>query len=326
MNVHLTFDVEVWCRGWNRLDQNFPVCYERYVYGRSEQGDYALPKTLEILERHGLRGVFFVEPLFSARFGRQHLRTIVDLIAPAGHDIQLHLHPEWAKEIHPPPIADVAHRRPYLNQYSLDEQVALIGLGRELLEAETGRPVSAFRAGSYGVNADTYAALARNGIGIDSSLNELFERSGPALRSGRAFATKAQIDAVAVYPITVFTDGLGRPRPAQVGACSFGELRSSLLAAAAGGCRDFVIVSHNFEMLKPGTPLPDPIIVRRFEKLCEFLAQRPDLFVVGPFQPAQAPDSPVSAELRPSAGLGVTATRYAEQFARRVEQRIRRYL
>jgi len=73
MQVHLTFDIEVWCNGWQQLDQRFPAAFERYCYGRSAQGDYALPKTLEILQRHGLTGVFFVEPLFSARFGASYL-------------------------------------------------------------------------------------------------------------------------------------------------------------------------------------------------------------------------------------------------------------
>ena len=75
MNVYLTFDIEVWCNGWSHLDDNFPGSFERYVYGASRTEGYALPKTLQILQRHGLHGVFFVEPLFSARFGSQHLKT-----------------------------------------------------------------------------------------------------------------------------------------------------------------------------------------------------------------------------------------------------------
>ena len=80
MNVYLSFDIEVWCNGWKDLDGQFPASFERYVYGRSSRGDYALPKTLEILERNGLKGVFFVEPLFAARFGIDKLAVIVDLI------------------------------------------------------------------------------------------------------------------------------------------------------------------------------------------------------------------------------------------------------
>jgi hypothetical protein len=54
MKVYLTFDIEVWCGGWSHLDERFPASFERYVYGRSKQGDYALPATLDLMDRHGL--------------------------------------------------------------------------------------------------------------------------------------------------------------------------------------------------------------------------------------------------------------------------------
>jgi hypothetical protein len=41
----------------------FPASFERYVFGRSDAGDWALPKTPEILNKYGLKDVFFVEPL-----------------------------------------------------------------------------------------------------------------------------------------------------------------------------------------------------------------------------------------------------------------------
>jgi hypothetical protein len=31
MRVHLTFDIEVWCGGWDRLDASFPAAFDRYV-------------------------------------------------------------------------------------------------------------------------------------------------------------------------------------------------------------------------------------------------------------------------------------------------------
>jgi len=80
MKVLLTFDVEVWCNSWEHLDKLFPSAFDRYVYGHSRHGSYALPKTLEILNTHGLQGVFFIEPLFAARFGLSYLQTIVNLI------------------------------------------------------------------------------------------------------------------------------------------------------------------------------------------------------------------------------------------------------
>jgi hypothetical protein len=90
--------LEIWPGSWNNIDARFPEAFRRYVYGDTPQGQYALPMTLEILRDHGLRGIFFVEPLFSARFGLGPLQEFVSLIQEGGQDVQMHLHPEWADE------------------------------------------------------------------------------------------------------------------------------------------------------------------------------------------------------------------------------------
>jgi hypothetical protein len=323
MNVYLTFDIEVWCGGWEHLDERFPASYERYVYGRSKQGDYALPVTLDLMERHGLKGIFFVEPLFSARFGSQYLRTIVDMIQSRGHSVQLHLHPEWTDEIEPHPLPENLGKRQHLTYYSEEEQTALIALGKDLLTQAGAAHITMFRAGSYAANRDTYRALARNGLRVDSSLNECFEVSGADV--GTAAATvrdwagqqQVQVGEITSYPITVFQDGLGRLRPAQIGACGLAELRAAMQSAEFLGHSDFVIVSHNFELLKPDSCLPDPWMVRRFSGLCELLARRADRWQVST-EMELSPSSPAHAPL-PRARVSASATlrRYAEQAARR---------
>lgn len=317
MNVYLSFDTEVWCNDWSALDARFPSSFERYYRGRSKHGDYALPKTLEILNQHQLVGVFFVEPLFSARFGSEHLRAVTDPIAAAGQDIQLHVHAEWTDEIRPALLADVSSKRQHLTLYSQDEQATLLAHARGLLEAATGRPINAFRAGSFAANRDTYCALRRCGIHIDSSLNALNDFAGGSLGDLSHHSPCRIVEGVAVYPVTVFTDGLGRLRPAQVGACGFAELRAAMLQAQARGEQHFVIVSHNFEMLKPGSIQPDWVVVRRFEQLCQFLAANRDLFQVGPYpetamQPLPADPPRLSVPWLP------TLARVAAQLRRRI--------
>jgi len=310
MNVYLTFDVELWCGSWTDLDRRFPSAFERYCYGRSPAGDYALPKTVELLDRFGLKGVFFVEPLFSARFGRQWLARMVEIIAASGHDVQLHLHPEWTDEIRPALIAACQTKRQHLTYYTLDEQTALIRSGRALLEAETGTTVSAFRAGSFAANADTYRALAANDLCVDSSLNACYDHSAGTLGDLRAFTDVRVIEGVRSYPVTVMRDGIGRLRPAQINGCSHAELSSALHDAWRRGVRHFVIVSHNFEMLKPGTSEPDWIVVKRFESLCRFLAEHSDRFEVRAFGAETGDDTGAS---RPQTQLWTTVHRYAEQ-------------
>ena len=317
MKVFLTIDVEVWCNGWTNLDGEFLDSFERYVYGRSARGEYALPKTLEILNRHALKAVFFVEPLFAARFGSVYLERIVRLIRDAGQEIQLHLHPEWTDEISPPIIADVSRKRQHLSYYSAAEQTALIAYAKALLESAGSGPLSAFRSGSFAANRDTVAALRANGLLLDSSLNRCHAVSAPELRDAYASAEALQIDGVRMLPVTSFRDGFGRLRPAQVGACGFAEMRQALWRAKESGRTCFVIVSHNFEMLRPVGNDPDPFVVRRFEQLCAFLAEHGDALptcgfsALTPFSEQRAP-----AELR--VALSATLYRYGEQILRRL--------
>jgi hypothetical protein len=320
MNVYLSFDIEIWCNDWHNLEGAFPGSFDRYVYGRSKHGEYALPQTLDILNRHGLKGVFFVEPLFAARFGMQHLRTVVDLIRSAGQEVQLHLHPEWTNEALEPLIPNCATKRQHLIHYTLQEQTALIGHGRRMLEAAGSGPVTAFRAGSFAANRDTFLALASNGIFLDSSLNRCFPKSGADLLDAGSWEQAFEVHGVTTVPVTVFRDGLGKQRPAHVGACSVPEMRQALDSAQAAGHRDFVIVSHNFEMLRPGSTLPDWIVVKRFEGLCAFLAANSDRFTVGGFRPrAEGTAAPrATAVTTPQARLLPTLRRHAEQAWRRL--------
>jgi hypothetical protein len=315
MKVHLTFDIEVWCKGWQHLDQDFPAAFERYVYGKSTHGEYALPATLKILRQHGLRGVFFVEPLFSARFGAEYLGRIVRLIEDAGQEVQLHLHPEWTDELPAPPIANASTKRQHLCQYTRQEQTELIGFGLALLRGHTQAPLYAFRAGSFAANLDTYHALGACGLGVDSSLNPVFEISGADLPEREVTASSLHLGPVQVYPVTAFRDGLGRQRPAQVGACSLTEMRQALHSAEAQGRRHFVFVSHNFEMLRPGSSAPDMIVVRRFEGLCRYLAEHADRFDVCSFPAAGTTDA--APDTVPEASRWATLQRLGEQALRR---------
>lgn len=318
MNIYLTFDVEIWCDGWDHLDDRFPSSFHRYVYGRSRKGDYALPKTLEILDRFGLKGVFFVEPLFAARFGVEHLATIVDLIRAGDHDIQLHLHPEWTDEIRPLPFAGASRKRQHMSYYTCEEQVALLALGRNLLSQTGCEKITAFRAGSFACNHDTYRALHQSGIGIDSSLHAVLPDSGIDLREQIDFFHPIEFEQVQILPLTMFRDGFGRLRPAQVGACSFAEMRDAISAAADNMTEHFVVLSHNFEMLKQGRHDPDSLVVARFENLCAFLAAqrgRIDVSTMSDLPTAfgQPPHPPLAR-----AGLQSTLRRHGEQAIRRV--------
>lgn len=318
MKLYLTFDVEVWCGGWGDLDKRFPSSFDRYVYGRSSKGDYALPKTLEILDRHGLKGVFFVEPLFAARFGIERLATIVNLIRANHHDIQLHLHPEWTDEIRPLIFAGATEKRQHLSYYSYEEQVALIRLGRDLLAQVGCNNITAFRAGSFACNHNTYHALRDLGINVDSSLHAVLPCSGADLRDRLDFHHPLEFEQVCILPMTVFRDGFGQIRPAQLGACSFSELRDAIESAERTGTEHFVMLSHNFEMLKQGSSEPDSLVVARFERLCAFLATQQGRIDVSTLSGQSVVCSSRPKPLLATSRFLSTVRRHGEQALRRI--------
>ena len=318
MNVLLTFDVEIWCNSWNTLDADFPASFQRYVFGRSQRGDYALPKTLEILDRHGLRGVFFVEPLFAARFGIEPLATIIGLIQNAGQEIQLHLHPEWTDEAHPPLLPGSHIKRQLLSDYSLDEQRTLIDHGMQLLREAGGPRPNAFRSGSFACNEDTFRAVAACGIPFDSSINLETPVSQPGATAPDAagYCEPFQVNDLTLVPMSSFRDGFRRARHAQIGACSSGELIQALIGAERDTWSTFVLLSHNFELMVPGKNQPDRVVVKRFEKVCGFLDENRSTMPTTGFLNLPPVPEPRGLDL-PSVGKSATVSRYFEQVLRR---------
>ena len=127
LDVFFSVDVEIWCNGWNDLDEKFPDAFRRYVYGPTARGGFGLPYTVQVLCGHGLKGVFFVEPLFSTRFGSQPLEEIVGLIREGGQEIQLHLHTEWVDESVEPLLQRIERKRQFLRLFTRAEQEILDG-------------------------------------------------------------------------------------------------------------------------------------------------------------------------------------------------------
>lgn len=318
LDVFFTVDVEIWCGDWRSLSARFADAFRRYVYGPTPAGDFGLPYQLRVLNDHGLSGVFFVEPLFAGRFGLPPLAEIVGLIRDAGHEVQLHLHPEWVDEAVVPLLSTAGGKRWHLRQFSLDDQRRLIAAGRELLTGAGAPPVNTFRAGSFGFNADTLVALAHHGFTFDSSYNASAFGPESGVMPGLLLCEPIQWQGVCEYPLTVFRDGTPALRPVQVGACSFRELEGLLWRALEARRRAFVILSHNFELLNTRRDHADRVVVDRFRRLCRLFDRHRDVFTLRRFhdvRPCHVPNQPALL----TSPLWKTGLRMVEQLYRRTE-------
>lgn len=278
LNVHYTVDVELWCDSWHRLDADFSAAFDSHILGRTPKGDYGVEFQARVLAEHGLEGVFFVEPLFANRLGTQALADIVGMVSRHRQDAQLHVHTEWLDEAHEPLFPHISHKRQHLPMLPLEEQTRVIAEGLRLLRAAGAKHVNAFRAGNFAFNTDTLAALAANGIAIDSSYNACVLGRDSGLRPGEALTEPLQQGGVLEYPVTVYRDGTGRLRPMQITACAWVEMEDLLWKALEDGRNAVVIVSHGFELLDASRRRLDPVALRRFCSLCDFLARHRDSF------------------------------------------------
>lgn len=316
LDVFFTVDVEIWCDGWSDIDRKFSRAYRQYITGSTEKGDYGLAYQVRILNDHGLRAVFFVEPLFSTRFGIEPLCEIIGIIQQGEQEVQLHLHPEWVDVAKVPLFADSARKRPYLFQYSANEQSRLIDVGISLLSAGGVSSINAFRAGSFGFNVDTLRALAHHGIAIDSSYNATMFGLSSGLCPGRVLVEPIKYEQIIEFPMTVFKDGMGKLRHVQLTACSYGEIERLLWQALEDRREAFIILSHNFELLSPSKTRPDDVVISRFKRLCQFLDRNRSYFRVAGFRKLTSRDVRVQPEPL-SVPLWVSAKRMAEQIYRR---------
>ena len=124
-------------------------------------------------------------------------------------------------------------------------------------------------------------------------------------------------------PVSFFEDLPGRYRPAQLCACSSAELIWALEQAHAAGWKHFIIVSHSFEFLRNrrngGNVSPRRRVLRRFEKLCEYLDRNRDRFSTATFADLDIPQpepSGTGSMLR--SNMVRTALRMGEQLLDRV--------
>lgn len=283
LDVFFTVDVEIWCDGWLNIDNKFPGAFRKYIYGPTPKGDFGLPYKLDVLKHHGLTGVFFVEPLFSTRFGGEPLAEIVGLLQESAQEVQLHLHTEWVDESKIPLLENMHTKRQHLRYFSVDEQTSLIATGLGLIKQAGAHSINAFRAGSFAFNKDTLHALATNGISFDSSYNASLFGPDSGVMPGMTLVDPIECEGVYEYPMTVFRDGTGTLRHAQLTSCSYTELEGLLWQALETGRSTFVILSHSSELLNKAKNRPDEAVVKRFRKLCSFLDQNRDCFRVRGF-------------------------------------------
>lgn len=262
-----------------------------------------VPHQLARLGEHGLKACFFVDPMPALVYGIEPIRRMVEPILEAGQEVQLHLHPAWA---------DPANPMFELAGLGRDRQLELIRTASDLLvEAGAPRPI-AFRAGSYAADLDTLKALKAAGIRYDSSHNGSQHPWASELPLDPRQIAPVRLEGVIEVPVSVIDQGSRGLRHLQICAVSFDEMRASALHAERNAHPVVTIVGHSFELAARGGDRAHPMLVRRFERLCRFLAEQRDRLPTAHF--ADLDGVRLDAQARPLRSPALrTAARMAQQ-------------
>jgi peptidoglycan/xylan/chitin deacetylase (PgdA/CDA1 family) len=269
----ITIDTEL-SAGLFQRGADAAVNFAASIEGPTTRGSVGIGWQMDRLDAHGVKGVFFVDPMPALVYGPDVIARMVQPIVVRGHDVQLHIHTEWLEWARRAPVAA---RGRNIADFDFDDQVTLIGCARDLLVAAGVPSPIAFRAGNYGANDTTLRALAALGIAWDASFNPAYLGAPCDIDLPADTIDPLQRLGVAELPVAAIHDRPGQLRHAQICALSSREMTAALDHAATTGRPAFAIVSHSFEMLSRDRKRPNRAVMARFEHLCRTIADHPDL-------------------------------------------------
>jgi len=281
MHVYLTIDTEISAGLFQMLGKDASrEIFDRSITGRTPTGDVGVGYQMDVFERNGLKGVFFVDPMPALVMGESIIRDIVEPIVERGHDVQLHMHTEWLAFAKDSPVEGRVGSN--IKDFSLEDQVALIGYAAgALVNAGASQPV-AFRAGNYGASDNTLHALALHGIKYDTSFCPGIAQSHCSISLSKNITEAVEHCGVVEVPIGAIKARGEKRRHAQITALSSYEMINALNHSEKIGRNSYSIVSHSFEMMARDRYSINQVVRRRFERFCHDLSLQPR-FVSGTY-------------------------------------------
>ena len=289
INVFITVDTEHSIGGAFK-DRNLkPVGNEKRIWGKIGDKYFGIPLMVDIAETFDIHLTFFVEVLNKHYFGEDETKKVFEYVLKRGHDVQLHLHPNYLNfKLNNPQEKAYSD---LIGMYPSENQIGLIQEGVEILIKDgVPRPI-AFRAGCFGANEETLRALKAVGVLIDSSYNKAYV-GDTCLLDTRQINDLTYLDGIWEFPITSFVESTKlratRLKPLDINGVGFQEMKSVLNQAKESGPRNITIVLHSFSFLKPydvqyHKVRPRWNVIRRFRNLCQYINEKSDVFEVKTF-------------------------------------------
>lgn len=141
---------------------------DRLIYGRFGQEEYGIGRLFDIAEKHNARLTCFLDYAEQHIYGDE-LLDVGRYIVSRGHDLQVHLHPEFLSSS----IFEKTRTRRQNDLFAVDREQAdvLINYAVQTHSEITAEAPVAFRGGGYRYNNAVLAALRENKFHFNSCYN-----------------------------------------------------------------------------------------------------------------------------------------------------------
>jgi hypothetical protein len=288
VNVFLTVDTEHSIGGAFDNPALKPVGNEKRIFGEIGGQLFGIPLIMDIADRFGLGVSFFLEVLNTYFFGENESKQVCQYILKRNHDVQLHMHPNYLNFTCKEPGKLIYSD--FMSAYPLDRQTELIEQAKGLLVKYGAKAPTAFRAGCFGADLNTLKALKKNGFLIDSSYNRAYCNVTCSIPESE-MNDLTFMEGIFELPVTNFVENSHirskRFMPMDINGVGFREMKQVLESAVTNGPENITIILHSFSFLKAfdvqyKRAKPRKNVIKRFEKLCRFLAENTDRFRVMP--------------------------------------------
>lgn len=289
LRVLFTIDTEVSMGGALRDPELQPVGVDRRIWGETDDGYAGIDLFMDVFDEFGLRAVFFFEVCGRNIVDAEGLARAARHIEQRGHDVELHVHPEFRLDLEAVRQGAQAKPSAILADYSVEEQSRILARAAEVLERWTGRRPTAFRAGGFAGDQRAIEAVANAGIPVDSSYNLWSIGAGPC-----QFDLDPPLNDVCLLdrgvievPVTCYqaSGPRGGMRQFDLAAVNATEGIAILEEMYAVGMRVACTVTHSFRLIKTTDvqytdARPDAFNLHRLRAVCRHLAGNPDRYQV----------------------------------------------
>lgn len=290
LRVLITIDTEISMGGALAHPELQPVGVAPRIWGEVASGRrYGIELFMDLFEEHDMRGVFFFEPVAQHLVPIEELKHAARVITERGHDIELHIHPEFKMNLEDVRrgVSEAPDARMYA--HSREAQRAYFKSALDDLEAWTGRRPCAYRAGSHATDSVGMDVCVDTGVPIDSSYNLWAIQAGicklppsPALNDVTVLP-----NGVVEVPVTNLKarGPRGGLKPFELSSLSTTEMIATLDQLYEAGARTCCTMTHSFRLIRTTNEqyrnaVLDRFNLHRLKALLRYLDNHRDRFTV----------------------------------------------